>query len=130
MKNKLYDIKQKVLKRYVGTFCEASNENEACKKIREILTLDDFWESTYKIEDFSNNVTVTFTNGTDAIEVKFISTIGGATSYSILVNEKRIATKDESDDVKNIIAFLNRDKFFKDDLMKVNSALPKVEPAV
>jgi hypothetical protein len=96
IKNKLLDIKQRVLKKYVGTFCEASSDqNEAVTKIRQILNLDDTWEASYKVEDFSNNVVLNFTNGSDIVEIKFISCVGGATSYSILVNEKRIVTKDE-----------------------------------
>jgi len=128
IKNKMLDIKQRVLKRYKGTFCEASSDqNEAVSKIRQMLSLDDTWESSYKIEDFSNNVIMTFTNGTNVIEIKLISVVGGAISYSIVVDDKRIITKDESDDVKNIVNFLNKDNIFKRDLEKVITALPKDE---
>lgn len=128
IKNKMLDIKNRVLKRYKGTFCEASSDqNEAVSKIRQMLSLDDTWESSYKIEDFSNNVIITFTNSTNVVEIKLISVVGGVTSYTILVDDKRIITKDESDDVKNVISFLNKDSIFKQDLEKVIAALPKTD---
>lgn len=123
IKNKFYDIKQKALKKYIGTFCESSNENEAVKKIREILKLDDSWEASYKIEDYSNNITVTFSNGSDFVEIKFMSTVGNSTGYSILVNEKRIVSKSEQDDVRNIVDFINKDRLFTTDLLKVNNEI-------
>ena len=128
IKDKMLNIQKSILKRYKGTFCEASaDQNEAISKIRQMLSLDDTWESSYKIEDFSNNVLISFTNGTNVIEIKLISVVGGVTSYTITVDDKRIITKDESDDVKNVVYFLNRDNIFKQDLQKVIAALPKVD---
>ena len=101
IKYKLNSIKQNILKRYIGVFCESVDENDAVKKLRNLLKLDDTWESSYKIEDFSNNVTISFTNSIDLIEIKFISTVGTSTGYSILINDKRIITKSDEDDIKN-----------------------------
>ena len=127
-KQKMLEIQQRALKRYIGTFCESADENDAVKKIREIIKLDDSWESSYKIEDFSNNVTVTFTNGKDVVEVKFLSTVGTGTNYTITVNDKRVISKTDYDDVKNILNFIAVDKVFKDDLTKINTNLaPKKE---
>ena len=125
IKNRLNDIRKKVLKRYVGVYCESVDENDAVKKIREILKLDDSWESSYKIEDFSNNITINFTNGENVIEIKFLSNVGNNSSYAISYNEKRVVTKDESNDVKNILDIIKKDSFFIKDLAKIE--LPEVE---
>jgi hypothetical protein len=127
IKQQIFDIRQKVLKRYIGTFCESSNENDAVKKIRNVIKLDDSWESSYKVEDFSNNITISFTNGKDVIEIKFLSTVGNATNYAITVNDKRVISKTETDDIKNIINFVEKDKLFKDDLNKINDNLSNKE---
>lgn len=123
IKHQLNDIKQNILKRYIGVFCESAEENDAVKKLRNLLKLDDTWESSYKIEDFSNNVKVSFTNSNDLIEIKFISTVGNSTGYSILINDKRIITKSDEDDVKNLIEFIDSDKIFKDDLLKIDNLI-------
>lgn len=127
IKGKFLDIHQRVLKRYIGTFCESANENDAVKKIRETIKLDDTWESSYKVEDFSNNITITFTNGTDVVEIKFLSTVGLATNYAITVNDKRVISKTDSDDIKNILNFIEKDKLFITDLNKINDSLPNKE---
>jgi len=123
IKYKLNSIKQNILKRYIGVFCESVDENDAVKKLRNLLKLDDTWESSYKIEDFSNNVTISFTNSIDLIEIKFISTVGTSTGYSILINDKRIITKSDEDDIKNLIEFIDKDKIFKYDLLKINNLI-------
>ena len=125
IKGKLLDIRQRALKRYIGTFCESSNENNAVKKIREIIKLDDTFESSYKIEDFSNNVTIAFTNGKDTVEIKFLSTVGSGVNYAITVNDKRVVSNTDSDDINNILIFTEKDKMFKDDLKKINTNLSK-----
>ena len=122
-KQKMLEIQQRALKRYIGTFCESSVENDAVKKIREIVKLDDSWESSYNIEDFSNNITISFTNGKDIVEIKFLSTVGLVTNYTITVNDKRVISKTDYDDVKNIVNFVVADRSFKDDLAKINTNL-------
>lgn len=123
IKHRLNNIKQNILKRYIGVFCESANENDAVKRVRDLLKLDDSWESSYKVEDFSNNITISFTNSTDLIEIKFISTVGNSTGYSILLNDKRVVSKSDEDDVKNLIEFIDKDKFFKDDVLKIETIL-------
>lgn len=124
IKHRFFDVQQRVLKRYIGTFCEASNENDAVKKIRDLIKLDDTWESSYKIEDFSNNVIITFTNGKDVIEIKFFSTVGINVNYIITVNDKRVISKTDTDEIKNILNFIEKDKPFTMDLEKINNNLP------
>lgn len=123
IKGKFKEIRESVLSKYVSVYCEATDSNEVVMSLRDILNLDDSWESSYKIQDFNQNVLVKFTNGEEAIEIEFISTVGNAVCYSIKMGNKFKVVKNETDDIKNILNILTLDKSFKNDINELNEFL-------
>lgn len=123
-KDKLLKIKESTMSKYRSVYTESVDENDSVVHLRKMLELGEEWESSYNIEDFSKNVLVKFTNGDDVIEIKFISSVGNEGFYSLLFNDKRIITKDNStDEIPLINKIIDTDTVFQGDIKRLKETM-------
>ena len=127
MKDRILQIRENVLKRYIGVFCESKDENEAVSCFRQAIGLDDTYESSYKIKDYSKDIVIKFTDGKNVIEITLYAEVGTAISYSISVNNVKTSIRMENDDIANALKICKNDRVLTDDLAKVKKSLEQEE---